>query len=100
MDTLLIYKGSQSLEGSLTDYAGTVPVRAGVKRDAHDKQSFGVAQVWTDNGWSDVQRFPIHMFEVSAKSYVARDGEWEHLIEADLRELVSYARKHLAGGES
>jgi len=95
MDTLLVYKSGQSLEGCLTDYSRSAPVRAVIRRDAYDKQSFGVAQVWTDNGWVDIQRFPIHVFSVSAKSYVSRDGEWEHLMEADLTQLVGHAHVHL-----
>jgi hypothetical protein len=95
MDTLLVYKSAQSLEGCLTDYSRSAPVRAVIRRDAYNFQSYGAAQTWADNGWVEVQRFPIHMFAISAASYVSRDGEWEHLMEADLTQLVGHAHAHL-----
>ena len=95
-DTQLIYKGQQSLNGSLTDYTGPVPVRAVVKRDSYDFQSYGIAQVWTVEGWADIQRFPINRLAISGKSYVAEDGEWETIMEEDLIALVEYASCHLS----
>lgn len=96
MDTKLIYKTRQSLHGSSTDYCGEIPVRAVVKRDAYDEQSHGVAQVWTAEGWTDVQRFPVSVLAVAGCSYVSRDGEWEDAMVHDLDGLVAYAYEHLA----
>ena len=95
MDTLLIYKGRQSLEGCLTDYSNSTAVRAVVKRDAYDAQSHAIAQAWSDNGWVDIQRFPVQALAVKSCSYVDRDGDWEHVMEKDLTELVRYAHDHL-----
>lgn len=94
-DNQLIYKGQQSLEGQQTDYTGAVPVRSVVKRDAYDSQSHGIAQVWTANGWADIQRFPINRLSISSKSYVTKDGEWEAIMEEDLIALVEYAHNHI-----
>ena len=95
MDTLLVYKSAQSLEGCLTDYSRSAPVRAVIRRDAYNSQSYGVAQQWTDKGWVEVQRFPIHLLAISAASYVSRDGDWEDVMEEDLRKLVGHAHAHL-----
>lgn len=94
-DTKLIYKGQQSLIGNLTDYAQGTPVRAVVHRDAYDSQSYGIAQMWTANGWADIQLFPIHLLAVGEKSYVSKDGEWESAMEDDLIALIAYAYNHL-----
>ena len=95
METLLIYRGQQSLEGRLIDYTGDVPVRSVVSRDAYDFQSYGIAQAWTANGWADIQRFPIDRLAISPKSYVTKDGDWETTMGEDLIALVEYAHNHI-----
>lgn len=96
MSRLLTFKGSQSLNGSLTDYSGSVPLRAVVKRDAYDNQSYGLAQAWSENGWVDIQRFPIDQLSISGFSYVARGDEWEAFAVRDLDRLMTYAQNHIA----
>jgi len=96
MDHKLIFKQNQSLNGSLTDYSGSSPVRATIRRNAYDNQSYGISEVWESQGWVTIQQFPIQNLSVSSVSYVARDGEWEALMEADLNELIAYAHEHLA----
>lgn len=95
MDTLLIYKGQQSLEGRLIDYTGRIPVRSVISRDAYDSQSYGIAQSWTRSGWADIQRFPISGFAIASQSYVTKDVEWEAIMEEDLIALVEYAHNHI-----
>jgi len=96
METLVIYNQSQTLEGNLTDYSGPVPMRAVIRRNAYDHQSYGAAQAWTPNGWTDIQRFPINHFAIEGRSYVSPDGAWEHIMENDLLSLIGYAKNHMA----
>ena len=95
METLLIWTGNQSKNGSLTDYSGATPLRAVIKRDAYDFQSHGTAQAWTSDGWTDIQRFPIDRFAIKDTSYVSKDGTWETVIESDLLSLIEYAHSHM-----
>lgn len=95
METLMVWKGDQSKNGSLTDYSEATPVRAVIKRDAYDFQSHGAAQAWTPNGWTDIQRFPIDRFAIKDTSYASSDGTWETVMENDLISIIKYAHNHM-----
>ena len=86
-----IYNGKQDLIGSQID--GNV--KAYIKRNAHDFQSYGVVQAWTSAGWADIQSFPIERFSVSTFSYVTNNDAWKDAMARDLSTLIKLGKKFL-----
>jgi hypothetical protein len=86
-----IHKGQHDLIGSQID--GNV--KAYIKRNSYDHQSYGVVQAWTSTGWADIQRFPIERFSVSTFSYVTNNDAWRDAMARDLSTLIKSGKKFL-----
>lgn len=92
----IIYRNKNSLNGELIDYSQPEAVRAMIRRDAYDDQSYGLCQIWTTLGWTNIQRWPITMLAIAEKQYVHKNGEWEDIMKTDLRTLIDFAHSHIA----
>lgn len=82
------YKTSQSLRGSRIVNTTYAPIRASIVRDAYEEQSYGLGEVWTTLGWSQVQRLPISDFPIHMHSWAAQDGTWESDMYFSLDDLI------------
>ena len=80
----VIHQGKSDLMGSII--VGNV--RATIKRNSHDFQSWGKVEAWTASGWTEIQRFPIDRFRVFNHSYVGTNG-WEIDMKEDLGDLAN-----------
>lgn len=96
MNNEVLHKGRQSLKGSLIDINHTPHLRATVNRDAYDGQSWSDVEVWTENGWASIQRFPITELRIKNYSYVSSGDEWKAAMRDDLNDLLNYGREFLA----
>ena len=87
------WKAHQSLNGEwiagLAD--GKTRVRARIRRNAYDEQSFAILEAWTDaHGWVEVTTRPIGDMEVSRFSHVTRE-DWTASMVLDLDMLLDLA---------
>lgn len=84
------WRGSQSLEAERIVKAGDLRLRALVKRDAYDVQSYAKVYAWTaKEGWSHVTSIPLERTEVRKRAYVERGDEWRASARKDLDALVN-----------
>lgn len=93
-----IYLGTQSLNGEAIDMEHSPRLRARIKRDSHDSQSFVIAESWTAEGWKEITRRPISAVAVADYSCYGPDKEsWKPVMTSDLDSLLTFARDFYAG---
>jgi hypothetical protein len=86
-----IHQTGQDLQGERVVETDGRVLRARVRRNAYDKQSWAMAEVLTGNGWADLVNLPIGDCSVSGFSYVSRAGDWEGAMASDLGLLIEIA---------
>lgn len=83
------WRGSQSLEAERIVKVGELRLRALVKRDSYDVQSYAKVYAWTaKEGWSHVTSIPLERTEMRKRAYVERGDEWHAAARKDLDALV------------
>jgi hypothetical protein len=96
LNNITIHKGSQSLKGSMINTDYTPHLRATINRDAYDPQSWSDIEVWTTNGWTSIQRFPIGELRIKNYSYVSSGEDWKQAMKEDLTDLIKFGYDFLA----
>lgn len=69
--------------------------RTRIKRDAYDRQSHALVEVWTTSGWTEVLRHhDITTLRIGGFSYVSRDKDrWSDAISIDAGDLLVAASR-------
>lgn len=96
LNNITINKGSQSLKGSMINTDNTPHLRATINRDAYNTQSWSDIEVWTANGWTSIQRFPITELRIKNYSYVSSGEDWKQAMKEDLTDLIKFGYDFLA----
>ena len=89
-----LWKGEQSLYGSLIGYYGSILVRATIRRDHYDNQCNATVDAWGQEGWTQVQYVPIQELGIFNCSPYG-NGAWQPQMRASLLELCQLARRIL-----
>jgi hypothetical protein len=95
-DTVYTNK-NQSLEVSVVDNTHSPKLRAKVRRNAHDDQSWGNVSAWGEGGWQVVETWPIETFEISAHNYYAQNTIWQDTGRQDCERLLDWGREFFGG---
>jgi len=82
-----IYRGSQSLLGSLVGYYGDILLRARIRRDFYDHQCEAVVETWTRDGWTEVQHVPIDDLSINAHGPHGTSEAWRPVMQESLLAL-------------
>jgi hypothetical protein len=82
-----MYRGEQSLFGSLAGYYGDILLRARIRRDQYDNQCHAVVETWTRDGWTEVQHVPIDDLPINAHGPYGTSEAWRPVMQASLLTL-------------
>jgi hypothetical protein len=112
IDTRTIWVAKQSLNGSLIDSTHEPKLRAVIRRNAYDEQSYARVEAWTADGWSVIHSVPITDLPIAAYDYVyggwdrdhfagtvlGRAGMpfWEEAMATDLVSLIDFGKRFFA----
>lgn len=89
---------SQDLVGEAIDYGHTPRLRAYVRRNAYDTQSYARVYSWTEEGWKDVTFVPVvdlkvHPFTYRTPKTPEKEAAWQDAMRGDLDTLLDKARR-------
>ena len=88
---------NQSLEVSMVDNNHVPKLRAKVRRNAYDHQSWGNVSAWSEGGWQVIETWPIETFGISTHSAFTQNTIWQDAGRLDCERLLDWAREFFGG---
>lgn len=88
----------QDLNGEAIDYGHTPRLRAYIRRNAYDTQSYARVYSWTQEGWKDITFLPVDSLKVHPFSYRTpkdpeKESAWQEAMREDLDALLDRGRR-------
>lgn len=93
---LTIWYAGQSIYGRKIDPSHTPKLKAEVRRNAFDDQSWATVSAWSDTGWQTVTTVPIEATAVAKFSYTQYERKFNEIRLAlydDLNDLLNRAQE-------
>ena len=90
-------KQNQSLEVSMVDNNHVPKLRAKVRRNAYDHQSWGNVSAWSESGWQVIETWPIETLGISTHSTFTPTTIWQDAGRLDCERLLDWAREFFGG---
>ena len=88
-----MFNRNQTLAGTAIDHTHEPQLRAIVKRNAYDAQSYQKVEAWTAaGGWAEIMALPIEESLIADYDYVSRK-DWEPAMNVDLDRLLDMGRR-------